>query len=196
MLWKKLWPGIGPLLKGLHDCMSLCQHCILDGVLRKLLFLDHQTGFSLIRPSIRFFFRKRMFGKRHLSNDVCPAYGARHEVGQSAFVLLIWRTSMTSSYRRPSLTTIASEIHCLYLFALYILNYITFLNPLSRPSSSISLCFCRPISITFATTSSSPALHLQPPTFKLLTLYLHHNNPQFPIPKFQKWEAAPPPNTW
>ena len=29
---------------------------------------------------------------------VCPAYGACHAVGQSAFVFLIWRTSMTSSY--------------------------------------------------------------------------------------------------
>ena len=183
MLWKKLWPGIGPLLKGLHDCMSLCQHCILDGVLRKLLFLDHQTGFSLIRPSIRFFFRKRMFGKKHLSNDVCPAYGARHEVGQSAFVLLIWRTSMTSPYRRPSPTTIASEIHCFYLFAVYILKYITFLDPLTRSSSSILSCFSRSHAHRVATITSPQlsTFNLPPSNYSshISTTKIHNPQSQF-----------------
>ena len=49
---KKTWPDVGTLSEGLHDCMSLCQHCILEGVSSKPLFMDYQTGFFAPSTSI------------------------------------------------------------------------------------------------------------------------------------------------
>jgi hypothetical protein len=100
MLQKKLGPGIGTLLKGLprlHEFMSALH--TRRSLENTFIHGSSDRPFGLLRIQFGSFLAKVCLVRGVFQNGVCPAYGARHEIGQSAFVFLIWRTSMTSSYR-------------------------------------------------------------------------------------------------